>query len=107
MFSLFAGRLKLRYEILSHQWIADVIVGPRKHQSISVELGTRDLQAAKDMGISFYKAFKAEHGGDALTCWDCQQYSPETRGCQVGVPECRRTGGRFAVNCDLFLAIKH
>jgi hypothetical protein len=106
MFSLFAGRLKLRFDLISRQWIADVIVGPKKEHSESLELGTQDLQVAKDSAFAFYKQFKAMHATSSVTCWDCQQYKPRQRLCDLGVPECRQTGGKFAQCCDLYLPIK-
>lgn len=106
MFSLFAGRLKLRYELLSRQWIADVIVGPRKEQSASIELGTQDLQVAKDAAMQFYRHFKELHKVERPgSCWDCHQYCPKRRCCLVGIPECRKSGGRFSANCELFVRI--
>ena len=58
MFSLFAGRLKLRFDLISRQWIADVIVGPKKEHSESLELGTQDLQVAKDSASPFTSSSK-------------------------------------------------
>ncbi len=106
MFSLFAGRLKIRYELIEHQWLADVIVGPKKHQSATFELKTQDFATAKEAAMEVYKRFKAEQQGDTLTCWNCQQYDAKAKRCQVGVPECRNTGGRFAVSCALYLRVK-
>ncbi|MGA0375465.1 MAG: hypothetical protein ACO3N6_03740 [bacterium] len=106
MFSLFAGRLKLRYDIISHQWLADVIVGPKKEHSETIELSTRDLKTAKESALIFYKQFKAKHRPNRATCWDCQQYQAKARICSIGVPECRNTGGRYAISCDLFLPVK-
>lgn len=107
MFALYAGRLKLRYELLSRQWIADVIVGPRKEQSATLGLGTQDLQVAKEAAIRFYRHFKQTHASTRPgSCWNCQQYSPQKRCCLVGIPECRKSGGRFSTNCELFVPIK-
>lgn len=106
MFSLYAGRLKLRFDLISRQWIADVIVGPKKEHSESLGLGTQNLESAKASAFAFYKQFKAKHHSSGVSCWDCQQYKPRQRLCDVGVPECRQTGGKFAQNCDLYLPIK-
>jgi hypothetical protein len=102
MISLYGGRLKLEMHSDAHQWVAHVIVGPKQEHKTSKLLETKHLYTAQQRAIGFYRQFKAEHLPDRLTCWTCKQWSPKTNRCQVGVPECRQTGGRFAPNCALY-----
>lgn len=106
MISLYGGRLKLEVDSEARQWLAHVIVGPKKEQQTTQHLQTLHLYTAQHRAIQFYKRFKAEQLPDRITCWLCKQWSPTANNCQVGVPECRKTGGRFAPNCALFTRLQ-
>lgn len=102
MISLYGGRLKLDMDADAHQWIAHVIVGPKAEHKTSKLLDTKHLYTAQQRAVDFYRQFKTEHLPERLSCWTCKQWSPTANNCQVGVPECRKTGGRFAPNCALY-----
>lgn len=106
MISLYGGRLKLDFDSDARQWVAHVIVGPKKEQQTSHLLETTHLFIAQQRAIDFYRRFKDEQLPDRVTCWICKQWSPTANICQVGVPECRKTGGRFAPSCALFTQLR-
>ena len=106
MISLYGGRLKLDLDPDARQWIAHVIVGPKKEQQTTHLLETTHLFTAQERAVNFYRRFKAEQLPNRLTCWTCKQWSPTANICQVGVPECRKTGGRFASNCALYCSLR-
>lgn len=105
MISLYGGRLKLEIDSEAHQWVAHIIVGPKPEQQTIHKLETTHLFTAQQRATDFYRQFKAEQLPDRLTCWTCKQWSPIKNSCQVGVPECRKTGGRFAPNCALYCSL--
>lgn len=105
MISLYAGRLKLDFDNDTRQWVAHVIVGPKPEQQTIHNLETVHLYTAQHSAVEFYRQFRAEHLPDRLTCWTCKQWSPTKNTCGVGVPECRKTGGKFAPNCALYCKI--
>ena len=105
MISLYGGRLKLELDSTARQWVAHVIIGPKKEHKATQRLQTTHLFTAQRRAIEFYRDCKAEHLPDRLICWTCKQWCPASNTCQVGVPECRQTAGRFAPNCALYSQI--
>ena len=106
MISLYGGRLILDVDPEAHGWVAYLTIGPKLEHKATKALGTNHLFTAQQRAIEFYRQFAAEQLPDRLTCWVCKQWSPKTNRCQVGVPECRQTGGRFAPSCALFVQLQ-
>ena len=106
MISLYGGRLKLDLDPDAHQWIAHVIVGPKKEQQTTHLLETTHLFTAQQRAVEFYQRFNADLLRDRGTCWTGKQWWPTWNICQVGVPEVRKTGGRFASNCALYCSLR-
>ena len=77
-----------------------------------VDTGTVDLRQAMERGHWHYAAFKAKarpvEPDAKVMCWDCIHWTPGGRGrCEIDIPECRQTGGRFAPNCAVFTPISY
>ena len=106
MISLYGGRLILNIGE-NGQWEAHLIIGPKPEHKTVKALRTKHLFTAQQRAVKFYRQFAAEQLPDRLTCWICKQWSPKTNRCQVGVPECRQTGGRFAPSCALFVPLQN
>jgi hypothetical protein len=108
MISLHAGRLLLTCERASQTWHAHIILGPKPEHQLVADTGTVDLRQAMERGQSYYMAFRAKaRPVDPVMCWDCIHWTPGGRGrCELEIPECRQTGGRFAPNCSVFKPCK-
>jgi hypothetical protein len=107
MISLHAGRLLLTCERASQTWHAHIILGPKPEHQLVVDTCTVDLRQAMERGQYHYKAFKETAPPVQRMCWDCIHWTPGTPGrCEIDIPECRQTGGRFAPNCAVFTPCK-
>jgi hypothetical protein len=107
MISLHAGRLLLICERASQTWHAHINLGPKPEHQLVVDTGTVDLRQAMERGQLHYAAFKAKAPRVQVMCWDCIHWTPGGRGrCEIDIPECRQTGGRFAANCAVFTPCK-
>ena len=108
MISLHAGRLLLTCERASQTWHAHIILGPKPEHQLIADTGTVDLRQAMERGQGYYMAFRAKaRPVDSVMCWDCIHWTPGGRGrCELEIPECRQTGGRFAATCSVFKPCK-
>lgn len=107
MIALHAGRLLLTCEQSSQTWHARINIGPKPEHQLVVDTGTVDLRQAMERGNMHYQAFCAKarpvEPNAKVMCWDCLHWTPGGRGrCEIGLPEARKTGGRFAPNCSVF-----
>lgn len=107
MIALHAGRLLLTCEQSSQTWHARINIGPKPEHQLVVDTGTIDLRQAMERGKMHYQAFCAKarpvEPNAKVMCWDCLHWTPGGRGrCEIGLPEARKTGGRFAPNCSVF-----
>lgn len=109
MISLLAGRLLLTCERASQTWHAHIILGPKPEHQLVADTGTVDLRQAMERGQNLYAAFRAKARPvdpdmpPKRLCWDCIHWTPGGRGkCELDIPECRQTGGRFAATCSVF-----
>lgn len=104
MISLYGGRLQLISDRADRTWHARVILGPKPEHMVEQSTGTIVLREALQRGQVIYRATVAEMrpAGHALICWDCTKWDLRTKRCWLEIPECRRTGGRFAANCEMF-----
>lgn len=107
MIALHAGRLLLTCEQSSQTWHARINIGPKPEHQLVIDTGTIDLRQAMERGNMHYQAFCAKarpvEPNAKVMCWDCLHWTPGGRGrCEIGLPEARKTGGRFAPNCSVF-----
>lgn len=107
MIALHAGRLLLTCEQSSQTWHARINIGPKPEHQLVIDTGTIDLRQAMERGNMHYQTFCAKarpvEPNAKVMCWDCLHWTPGGRGrCEIGLPEARKTGGRFAPNCSVF-----
>ena len=108
MISLHAGRLLLLSERTSHTWHALIRLGPLPEHQLNADTGTLDLRQAMLRGQNLYLAFRAKarpvDPKAKVVCWDCIHWELRGRGrCTLNIPEARKTGGKFASKCSMFL----
>lgn len=104
MISLHAGRLLLVCSCSSRNWWAHVVLGPRPELQIKADTGTVHLPHALIRAQSVYKmAVASMRPADApRMCWDCLQWDMRRQRCDLGLPESKRSGGRYAPRCEMF-----
>lgn len=104
MIRLHAGRLLLVCDRADRTWHARVILGPKPEHQLEADTGTIQLQEALLRAQSIYQAALARirPAGDALMCWDCLQWDVGRNKCELGIPESKRSGGRYAARCEMF-----
>jgi hypothetical protein len=104
MISLHAGRLLLVCSCSSRNWWAHVVLGPRPELQIKADTGTVHLPDALIRAQSVYKmAVASMRPADApRMCWDCLQWDMRRQRCNLGLPESKRSGGRYAPRCEMF-----
>ena len=110
MISLYGGRLRLVNENADRTWHAVVVLGPRPEHQLRLTTGVRNLREALPLArVIFHDAQGTLRGCNSqVMCWDCVQWNVDTSRCSLGVPECRRSGGRYAPRCSMFhQAISH
>ena len=104
MIRLHAGRLLLVCNRADRTWHARVTLGPKPEHQLEADTGTIQLQEALLRAQSIYQAAlaKIRPANAALMCWDCLQWDAQLSRCELGIPECRRSGGRYAATCEMF-----
>lgn len=104
MISLHAGRLLLVCSCSSRNWWAHVVLGPRPELQIKADTGTVHLPDALIRAQSVYNmAVASMRPADApRMCWDCLQWDMRRQRCDLGLPESKRSGGRYAPRCEMF-----
>ena len=105
MISLHGGRLLLLCSRTDRTWHARVVLGPKPEHQIESDTGTLHLQDALLRGQSLYQAALAElRPADAPTmCWDCFHWDMSKQRCGLELPESKRSGGRYAARCELYV----
>jgi hypothetical protein len=106
MISLHAGRLLLVCSRSDRTWHARVVLGPKPEHQLEADTGTVHLQDALLRAQSIYQAALVQlrpEGGQRM-CWDCLQWDLGRSRCELGIPEAKRSGGRFAPNCEMYEA---
>ena len=104
MISLHAGRLLLVCSRSDRSWHARVVLGPKPEHQLDADTGTLQLQEAVSRAQAIYRQAVAElrPADGQRMCWDCLQWDLQRNRCELGIPECRRSGGRFAPRCEMF-----
>jgi len=104
MISLHAGRLLLVCSCSSRNWWAHVVLGPRPELQIKADTGTVHLPDALIRAQSIYRMAVASMRPAAAPrmCWDCLQWDMRRQRCDLGLPESKRSGGRYAPRCEMF-----
>lgn len=105
MISLHAGRLLLVCSRSDRTWHARVLLGPKPEHQLEADTGTVHLPDALLRAQAIYQAalVKLRSGGQRM-CWDCLQWDMSRNRCELGIPEAKRSGGRFAPNCEVYEA---
>ena len=104
MISLHAGRLLLVCDRADRTWHARVILGPKPEHRVEADTGAVRLQDAMLRAQSIYMAalVTIRPDGGQRMCWDCLQFDVQRNRCELGIPECKRSGARFAPRCEMF-----
>jgi len=104
MISLHAGRLLLVCSRSSRTWHAHVVLGPKPECQLKADTSTSKLyEALQRAQVIYQEAVASIRPADSQRmCWDCIQWDPRCNYCELGIPECRRSGGRFAPRCEMF-----
>jgi hypothetical protein len=102
--SLHAGRLLLVCSRSDRTWHARVVLGPKPEHQLEADTGAVHLPDALLRAQSIYQAAVVElrPAGGQRMCWDCLQWDLRRNRCELGIPEAKRTGGRFAPNCEMY-----
>lgn len=105
MISLHGGRLLLLCSRTDRTWHARVVLGPKPEHQIEMDTGAVQLQAALIKAQHIYQAARAKlrPAGEPLMCWDCQHWQMRHQRCGLELPESKRTGGRYAARCELYV----
>ena len=105
MISLHGGRLLLLCSRSDKTWHARVVLGPKPEHQIESDTGTVHLQDALLRGQSLYQAAVARlRPADApVMCWDCFHWDMSKQRCAFELPESKRSGGRYAARCELYV----
>ena len=104
MISLHAGRLLLVCSRSDRTWHARVVLGPKPEHQVELDTGTVQLQEAMVRAQSIYMAAvtRIRPAGGQRMCWDCLQWDVRNSRCQLGLPESKKSGGRFAAVCEMY-----
>ena len=103
MISLHAGRLLLVCDRADRTWHARVILGPKPEHRVEADTGAVRLQDAMLRAQSIYQAAVLAIRPDGQRmCWDCLQFDVQRNRCELGIPECKRSGGRYAPRCEMY-----
>ncbi len=104
MISLYAGRLLLVCSRIRCTWVIRVTLGPKPEQQFEIDTGAKQLKDARAQAqLAFFDAVNRIRPADApRMCWDCLQWNMRKQGCDLQLPEAKRTGGRYAPRCELF-----
>jgi len=104
MIRLHAGRLLLVCDRADRTWHARVVLGPKAEHQVEVNTGTIELQEALPRAKKAYEEAMARIRpvGCRVMCWDCLQWDMSRQRCELMIPESKRSGGRYAVLCEMF-----
>lgn len=103
MISLYAGRLLLVCSRADRTWHARVVLGPRAEHQLEADTGTVQLQEALLRAQSIFRAAVVQLRQEPnRMCWDCLQWDMRRQGCDLNLPEAKRSGGRYAPRCEMF-----
>jgi hypothetical protein len=104
MISLYAGRLMLVCTCSSRNWQAHVVLGPKADMQVKADTGTVHLPTALERAQSIYRmaVTQLRPEGAPRMCWDCLQWDMRKQGCDLQLPEAKRSGGRYAPRCEMF-----
>jgi len=104
MIRLHAGRLLLVCDRADRTWHARVVLGPKPELQVEIDTGTVDLREAFIRAQRIYLAAvkKLRPYGSPKMCWDCGYWDMAVHRCQMGLPESKRSGGRYAARCEIF-----
>jgi len=105
MISLHAGRLLLVCSRSDRNWHARVVLGPKPEHQLDMDTGTVHLQEALLRAQSIYRAAVANLRplGSPRMCWDCHYWEMRQQGCGLELPESKRSGGRYAARCEMYV----
>ena len=104
MISLYAGRLLLVCSRADRTWHARVVLGPRAEHQLEADTGAIQLQEALLRAQSIFRAAVTKLRPEAnKMCWDCLQWDMRHQRCGYELPESKRSGGRYAARCDLYV----
>lgn len=105
MISLYAGRLLLVCNRADQTWHVRVVLGPKPEHQLEADTGTIQLQEALLRAQSIYRAATTNlrPPGEPPMCWDCQHWDMGTQQCWLELPESKRTAGRYAARCELYV----
>ncbi len=105
MISLHAGRLLLVCSRSDRNWHARIVLGPKPELQIEADTGTVQLQEALLRAQTIYRAAvtNLRPTGSPPMCWDCRFWEMRQQCCGFELPESKRSGGRFAARCDLYV----
>lgn len=105
MISLHGGRLLLLCSRSDRTWHARVVLGPKPEHQFEMDTGTVHLQTALLKAQLIYQAArrKLRPEGEPPMCWDCQQWDMQRQRCSFELPESKRSGGRYAARCELYV----
>ena len=105
MISLHAGRLLLICDRTDHNWHARVVLGPKPEHQLEMDTGTVHLQTALLKAQQIYQAArkKLRPADQPRMCWDCNYWHMRQQSCRLEVPESKRSGGRFAARCEMYV----
>jgi hypothetical protein len=103
--SLHAGRLLLVCSRFDRNWHARIVLGPKPELQIEADTGTVQLQEALLRAQSIYRAAvtNLRPASSPPMCWDCKYWEMRQQCCGYELPESKRSGGRFAARCDLYV----
>ena len=104
MIRLHAGRLLLVCDRADRTWHARVILGPKPEHQLEVDTGSVDLREAFIRAQRIYVASrrKLRPESEPRKCWDCAYWDMGAQRCEMGLPESKRSGGRYAAKCELY-----
>jgi hypothetical protein len=102
--SLHAGRLLLVCSRFDRNWHARVILGPKLEHQLDADTGTMHLQTALIRAQKIYEAalVQLRPAGGQRMCWDCLHWDTHRNRCEMGLPESKQSGGRYAVRCEIY-----
>jgi hypothetical protein len=105
MISLHGGRLLLLCSRTDRNWHARVVLGPKPEHQVESDTGTVHLQDALLRGQSLYQAAVARlrPADGPPMCWDCFHWDMGKQRCAFELPESKRSGGRYAARCELYV----
>jgi len=102
---LHAGRLLLVCSRSDRNWHARVILGPKPQHQLEADTGTMHLQEAFLRAQKIYEAalLQLRPNGGQRMCWDCLHWDTQRHRCEMGLPESKQSGGRYAARCELYV----